>query len=340
MAKTLTTGPLGRTGIPVSKLGLGAAPLGDLFALLDESAALATVTTALRSGISLIDVSPHYGNGLAELRVGTGLRLSPETRPVISTKIGRVMDPFQKRSAIVHFKGGLSHAARFDYSADGAKRSLEQSLLRLGVDQIEIVLVHDVDVWTHGPGDIQTRIREVLTGAYPALARLRDAGVIKAIGFGLNEADMAAMFARETDMDAVLLAGRYSLLEQPALHEFFPVAQEKKIGVMLGGVFNSGILATGAKPGAYYNYKPAPPDILARVAAIETVCARHQVPLHVAALQFAAAHPVVSSVVLGAVTADEIASNVAAMQAEVPAALWQELKRLNLLTADAPTPAP
>ena len=338
MPSSLPVSRLGRSVLTVSKLGLGAAPLGDLFDTLNERTAMETVAAALQGGITLIDISPHYGNGLAELRVGAGIRFAAGARPVISTKVGRVMNPFEKRGAIVHFKGGLPHAARFDYSADGAKRSLEQSLLRLGTDRIDIVLIHDVDVWTHGPKAIAGRIREVLDGAYPAMAKWRDEGVIGAVGFGLNEADMAALFARETDMDAVLLAGRYSLLEQPALDEFFPLAAEKGIGVMLGGVFNSGILATGAKPGAVYNYKTAPPDILARADAIEKICARHGVPLRVAALQFAAAHPVVSSVVLGAVTPQEIQSNIAAMQTIIPAALWQELKQQGLLARGAPVP--
>lgn len=330
---------LGRSALSVSQLGFGAAPLGDLYAYLDERTAQETVIAALQSGISLIDVSPLYGHGLAEHRIGAALRCAPEIRPVISTKVGRVMNPFHGRGDGSGYYGGLPHAARFDYSADGARRSLEQSLLRLGTDRIDIALIHDVDVWTHGANAIETRIREALTGAYPALAKMRDEGMVGAIGIGVNEADICARFARETDMDAVLLAGRYSLLEQPALETFFPLALEKRIGVMLGGVFNSGILATGATPEARYNYKPAPPDILARVRAIETVCARHHVPLRVAALQFAAAHPAISSVVLGAVSPAEIHANVEAMRSAVPMDLWHDLKQAGLLSADAPTPA-
>lgn len=328
---------LPRSGLSVSALGFGAAPLGDLFAVLDERAAVETVVAALNAGITLVDVSPLYGHGLAEHRIGTALRQFSGPRPVISTKIGRVLDPFQSRGNGSGYLGGLPHGARFDYSADGVMRSLEQSLLRLGIDRIDIALIHDVDVWTHGD-QAESRIREALDGAYPALERLRRAGIVSAIGVGVNEADICARFARETDMDAVLLAGRYSLLEQPALDDFLPLAVEKRIGVMLGGVFNSGILATGAVPGAKYNYQPAPAVVLARVQAIEAVCARHAVPLRIAALHFALAHPAVSSVVLGAVTPDEVRANVAAGAARVPPALWTELKASGLINPDAPTP--
>ncbi|MCA0425143.1 MAG: aldo/keto reductase [Proteobacteria bacterium] len=327
-----------RSGLEVSALGFGAAPLGDLYALLDEAAAVDAIVAALQSGITLIDVSPLYGHGLAEHRIGSALRRMSGPRPVISTKVGRVMEPFAPRGDGSGYRGGLPHGARFDYSADGVKRSLEQSLLRLGVDRIDIALIHDVDVWTHGPEAAGRRIREALDGAYPALEALRAEGVISAIGIGVNEADICTLFARETDMDAVLLAGRYSLLEQPALDEFLPLAVEKRIGVMLGGVFNSGILATGAVPGAKYNYQPASEPILARVRAIETVCARHDVPLRVAALAFALAHPAVTSVVLGGVNRAEVLANVEAAGAHVPPALWAELQDAGLINPAAPTP--
>ena len=329
---------LGRSGLNVSALGFGAAPLGDLYRRLDEGIAIDTVVAALQAGITLLDVSPFYGHGLAEHRLGAALRRVPGVRPVISTKVGRVMEPFRPAGDATGYAGGLPHAARFDYSADGAVRSLEQSLLRMGVGRIDVVLIHDVDVWTHGADAIEARYREAITGAYPALRRLRDEGVVGAIGIGINEADMAARFVRDADLDAVLLAGRYSLLEQPALAEFLPLAQARNIGVMLGGVFNSGILATGAVAGAMYNYKPAPSDVMARVAQIAAVCDRHGVPLRVAALHFALAHPAVSSVVLGGVTPAEVASNVAVLAHAVPPALWGDLKQAGLLDAAAPVP--
>ena len=335
---TLPSRPLGRSGLMPSALGFGGAPLGDLYARLDEATATATVEAALAAGVSLIDTSPLYGHGLSEHRIGAALRRSGRKDVIISTKVGRVAEPFAGRGDGSGYLGGLPHGLRFDYSYDGAMRSLEQSALRLGVDRLDIVLIHDVDVWTHGAERIEARFAEAMDGAYRALERLRSAGAVKAIGVGVNEAEMCERFARAGDFDAMLLAGRYSLLEQPALASFMPLALEKGIGLMLGGVFNSGILATGPVPGARYNYRPAPPEILARVAAIEAVCARHGVRLRRAALQFPLGHPAVSSLVMGAVTPAEVADQIAALSAPIPAALWGELKAEGLLGADVPVP--
>lgn len=327
-----------RADVASSTVALGTAPLGDLFARLDERQAVEVVVAALESGVTLIDTSPHYGNGLAELRIGTALRQFAGARPVLCTKVGRVMQPFAGQGERSGFAGGVPHSPRFDYSADGALRSLEHSMLRLGVERIDIALIHDVDVWTHGAAMIDQRLKEALGGAYLALERLRREGVVKSVGIGVNEADIAARFARETDIDCVLLAGRYSLLEQPALEDFLPLAVDKRISVMLGGVFNSGILATGAVADAKYNYRPAPAHILERVRAIEAVCERHDVALRIAALHFALAHPAVVSLVLGAVTPAEVAANLAALAGDVPAAFWVDLKAAGLLNPDAPTP--
>lgn len=330
--------PLGRSGLKVTTLGFGGAPLGDLYAHLDEASAVATVEAALASGINLVDTSPLYGHGLSEHRIGAALRRSGRKDVVISTKVGRVADPFAGRGDGSGYLGGLPHGLRFDYSYDGAMRSLEQSALRLGVDRLDVVLIHDVDVWTHGADMIERRFAEAMDGAYRALDKLRAAGAVKAIGVGVNEAQMCERFARAGDFDTMLLAGRYSLLEQPALTSFMPLALEKGIGLMLGGVFNSGILATGPVAGAKYNYQPAPPEILARVAAIEAICARHGVPLRRAALQFPLGHPAVASLVMGAVKPEEVADQVAELSAPVPAALWTELKAEGLLGADVPVP--
>jgi D-threo-aldose 1-dehydrogenase len=330
--------PLGRSGLKVTTLGFGGAPLGDLYAHLDEGSAIATVETALASGINLVDTSPLYGHGLSEHRIGAALRRSGRKDVVISTKVGRVAEPFAGRGDGSGYLGGLPHGLCFDYSYDGAMRSLEQSALRLGVDRLDVVLIHDVDVWTHGADMIERRFAEAMDGAYRALDKLRAAGAVKAIGVGVNEAQMCERFARAGDFDTMLLAGRYSLLEQPALTSFMPLALEKGIGLMLGGVFNSGILATGPVAGAKYNYQPAPPQILARVAAIEAVCARHGVPLRRAALQFPLGHPAVASLVMGAAKPEEVADQVAELAAPVPAALWTELKAEGLLGADVPVP--
>jgi D-threo-aldose 1-dehydrogenase len=337
---------LGLTGIPVSALGIGTAPLGDLFTKLDDQVAFATLADALRSGITLLDTSPHYGNGLAEHRCGTALRIVGRDNVVLTTKIGRVMDPrspggtaVAEGAAAPGFVGGLPHKAAIDYSYDGTMRSFEQSLLRIGTDRIDIALIHDVDVFTHGADALETRFGEAMNGAYRALDRLRSEGAVKAIGVGVNEADVCVRFANEGDFDAVLLAGRYSLLEQPALNEFLPLAQRKSIGVMLGGVFNSGILATGAVQGARYNYKDAPPEVMARVARIEEVCRAHGVPLIDAALQFALGHVAVSSVVVGAETSEQVRKNIASMTRLIPSSLWSDLKAEGLLNSEAPTPS-
>ncbi len=334
----LPSRPLGRSGLDVSVLGFGGAPLGDLYQRIDEADAIDTVVAALQAGVTLIDTSPLYGHGLSEHRIGAALRRVPGHGAILSTKIGRVMAPFAPKGAGSGYLGGLPHAARFDYSYDGAMRSLEQSALRLGVDRFDIVLIHDVDVWTHGKAAVEQRFSEAMNGAYRALEALRRAGTVRAIGVGVNEAEICERFARAGDFDAMLLAGRYSLLEQPALVGFLPLALEKRIGVMLGGVFNSGILATGAVAGAKYNYREAPPEILAKVARIETVCRRHATPLFRAALHFALGHPAISSLVLGAVRPEEVAAQVTALGMSPPAALWQDLVSEGLLDANAPTP--
>jgi D-threo-aldose 1-dehydrogenase len=330
---------LGRTGLDVSVLGFGTAPLGDLFARLDDSAAIATVERAFELGINLLDTSPLYGNGLAEHRCGTALRRAPRLDIVVCTKVGRWMDPSHGKDSGSGFVGGQPHRAVVDYSYDGTMRSVEQSLLRLGTDRLDLLLIHDVDVWTHGPDAIEHRFREAMAGAYVALDRLRGEGVVAGIGVGVNEAEMCVRFAQAGSFDTMLLAGRYSLLEQPALAHFLPLAQQKGIGVLLGGVFNSGILATGAVAGAKYNYQDAPPAILDKVGKIERVCSAHGVALPTAALHFALGHPAVVSVVLGAQKPDEVERNVAALASKVPAALWTDLKAEHLLDADAPIPS-
>lgn len=338
-ASALSPRLLGRSRLPVSTLGFGGAPLGDLYAHLDEAQAVSTVEAAISGGVTLFDTSPLYGHGLSEHRIGAALRRVPREGLILSTKVGRVAEPFAGRGDGSGYRGGLPHGMRFDYSYDGAMRSLEQSALRLGVDHLDIVLIHDVDLWTHGAAMIEQRFGEAMDGAYRALEKLRAAGAVKAIGVGVNEADMCERFARAGDFDTMLLAGRYSLLEQPALASFIPLALEKGIGLMLGGVFNSGILATGPVPGARYNYNPAPPEILARVAAIEAVCTRHAVPLRRAALQFPLGHKAVASLVMGAVSPAEVADQIAELAQPVPAALWAELKADGLLGEDVPVPA-
>ena len=329
------------TQLAFSVIGLGTVPIGEVYELIDEKTAIETVEQACASGIRLFDTSPHYGNGIAESRLGAGLRRAPRRDVIVSTKIGRVMDPFARpapRNPDVispGFVGGYAHAPHFDYSYDGTMRSVEQSLLRMGLSEIDILLIHDCDVWTHGT-EAGRRFKEAMEGAYRALDKLRSEKTVGAIGFGINEADTCVRFARAGDFDVAMMAGRYSLLIQNGLAEFLPLALEKKMGVMLAGVFNSGILATGAIPGAKFEYAPAPPEIMERVRRIEAICATHGTSIRRAALHFAMAHPAVVSVVLGAARPAEVAANAADVEHTVPAGLWRDLKSAGLLDPSVP----
>lgn len=327
---------LGRSDLDVSELGFGTAPLGDLYGVLDDAEAIAAAEGAVRSGMILVDTAPHYGQGLAEHRVGTALRRVGRAQVVLSTKVGRWMSPARGARIDTGFAGGLPFLATFDYSFDGTLRAIEQSLLRLGTDRIEIALIHDVDRRNQGE-NVEARFREAVAGAWPALARLRAEGVIKAAGIGVNEWEIAERFALACDLDCVLLAGRYSLIEQLSLESFLPLAEARGIGILLGGVFNSGILATGAVPGAKFDYAEAPPAVLERVRRIENICRRHHVLLPVAAMQFPRFHPAIASIVLGAISRAEVERNLAGWRTIVPAALWAELKHEGLIRPDAPT---
>ncbi len=331
--------PLGKSGLQVTQLGFGGAPLGDFYARLPDSQAIATVEAAYAADLRFFDTSPLYGNGLSEHRFGHVLRQKPRDF-VLSTKVGRWLKP-RPEAEIDRgwFKGGLNFEAVVDYSYDGVMRSIDGSLQRLGLNAIDVLLIHDVDVWTHGADGYETHFRTAMAGAYKALDELRAAGTIGAVGIGVNEIEPCLRFAREGDFDCFLLAGRYTLLEHAALDELLPLCTQKNIGILLGGPYNSGILATGAIPDAKYNYFPAPPDIMARVARIEAVCKRHDVPISAAALQFPLGHPAVSSMIPGAVKPEEVERNMALMRSAIPADLWAELKREGLMPADAPVPA-
>ena len=330
--------------LPFTSVGFGGGPLGDFYELLDEKSAIATVETAYAEGVRVFDTSPHYGNGLSEARVGAGLRRAARDDIVVSTKIGRVMDPRAKkpdlRKDVVSpgFAGGFPHAPRFDYSYDGAMRSIEHSMLRMGLDRLDVVLIHDCDAWTHGPVDSLTHFKTAMEGAYVALDKLRKEKVVGAIGFGINDAATCAKFASAGDFDVAMMAGRYSLLDQSGLEAFLPMALQKKMGVMLAGVFNSGILATGSIANAKFDYAPASPEIVAKVKKIEAVCAAHGTTIRQAALQFSMAHPAVVSIVLGAVKPEEVKANVHDAAAKIPAGFWSDLKGRGLLPEAAPTP--
>lgn len=325
-------------GLKLGPFGFGGAPLGNLFAPIDESAAVAAVRRAYDVGLRHFDTAPHYGHGLSEHRIGEALRGRPRDSFVLSTKVGRLLFPdAQAPNEQFGFSGTLPFVQRYDYSGDGARKSLEFSLHRLGMARVDIAYIHDCDHDAHG-ADGPRRFREAMEGALPALTRLREEGVVSAIGLGVNHWETCRDALAHGHIDLFLLAGRYTLLDQSALDELLPLCVARGTGIVIGGPYNSGILATGAKPGATYNYKPATPEILARVAAIETVCARHRVPLRAAALQFPLAHPAVVAVIPGARTPAEIDDNAALMKHPIPSAFWAGLKAEKLLRADAPTP--
>jgi D-threo-aldose 1-dehydrogenase len=332
---------LGKTAVETSSLGLGGAPIGGFrFALSDEQGA-ETVRAGYEAGLRYFDTSPYYGYGRSELLYGYALRSRPRDSFVLSTKVGRWMTPLGEGETVEGWRsGGLPFKATFDYSRDGTLRSLEQSLLRLGMARIDVALIHDVDVWTHGTqAEADRRFRETMAGCYPALVELRRTGVIRAIGVGLNETAMSLRFAREADIDCIMLAGRYTLIEQGALDELLPLCEKKGMSILLAAPLNTGILAMGAREGATYDYKPASAAILDKVRRIEAVCSRHGVELAAAALQFPLAHPRLASIVAGATKASEVRENVTRMSAPIPRDLWQELKHEGLLAEAAPVPA-
>ncbi len=321
-------------------MGLGGAPLGNLFAELTETDAHDTITRAWQEGIRLFDTAPFYGHGDSERRMGEVLREYGRDGFVMSTKVGRLLEPCAPDEVDGgEFAKTMPFRPVIDYSYDGVMRSFEDSLQRMALPRIDILFVHDLDVWTHGDeAKCDAHARDFMAGGYKALVKLRDQGVIEAIGAGLNEWQACERLARQGDFDCFLLAGRYTLLEQEALATFLPLCEERGIGIIVGGPYNTGILATGAVEGATYDYAPAPPNIMKRVPEIEAVCARHDTGLASAALQFPLGHPAVAAVIPGARTPAEVATNVETFGHEIPAGLWAELKSEGLLRTDAPTP--
>jgi D-threo-aldose 1-dehydrogenase len=334
------TRALGRTGLAVTQLGFGGAPLGNMYRAIADAEAEATVRAAYDAGIRLFDTAPLYGFGLSEHRVGAALRDKPRDSFVLSTKVGRLLEP-RHPDTLDHgqFEGSLPFAEVYDYGYDGIMRSIEHSLHRLGTWRIDILLVHDLDVWTHGSEQARAeRVQTFMAGGYRAMEKLRADGTVKAIGAGVNETAACQDLAERGDFDCFLLAGRYTLLEQAPLDTLLPLCERRRIALLIGGAYNTGILATGAIEGAYFQYAPAPPEIMARVRRIEAVCARHGVRLPTAALQFPLGHPAVASVVVGMRSPAEVATNVDVFAADVPADFWGELKAEGLLREDAPTP--
>jgi D-threo-aldose 1-dehydrogenase len=327
-------------GLTFTELGFGTAPLGNLYRAITEAEAQATLEAAWATGCRYFDTAPLYGLGLAETRLNRFLLGRPRGDYVLSTKVGRLLQvcPPEQRTGIGKFFDTPSRREVYDYSYDGVMRSFEVSLERLGVDSLDILYGHDIDLFNHGSrAALDARLDEFIRGGYTALLSLRDQGVIKAFGAGLNEWQPCQWLAERGDFDIFLLAGRYTLLEQEALDSFLPLCESRGIGIVLGGPYNSGILATGPKPGAWYNYDPAPPEVLERVTKIQATCERHGVRLIEAALQFPLLHPCVVSVIPGGQSAGEVESNRAVMEKAIPPAMWQDLKAEGLLRQDAPT---
>lgn len=305
---------LGRSRATVGRLGLGTAPLAGLFSPVSEQDTAAALEAAWQAGLRYFDTAPHYGAGLAEQRLGRFLAGRPRDEVVVSTKVGRLLVPGTPAAGEEGFFGAPGMVRVRDYSTQGVYRSLAESLDRSGLDAFDIVLIHDPDeYWDQAANE-----------AYPALARLRAEGAVKAVGVGMNQTAMLARFVAETDVDCVLVAGRYSLLDRSAERDLLPLCADRSVGVLVGGVFNSGILAD-PRPEATFDYAPAPADVLRRARELADLCAAHGVPLAAVALQFPLRHPAVASVVVGARTAAEVAENAAHAGTPVPQALWADL---------------
>lgn len=323
--------PAPSSPLSLSELSLGCAQLGNLYRAISDEQAQATVDTAWALGVRYFDTAPHYGLGLSERRLGAALAGRPRDEYLISTKVGRRLEPVANVRGLDDegFATPATSRRVWDFSRDGILRSLEESLERLGLARVDIVYLHDPD----------EHYEDVLDTGYPALEELRDQGVVRAIGAGMNQSAMLADFARHTDMDLVMVAGRYTLLEQPALDDLLPVCEERGIAVVAAGVFNSGLLArTRPTMGATYDYARAPTHVVRRARRIAGVCERYGTSLPAAAMAFPLAHPAVVSLCIGARSGEQARRNVELLSEPVVPALWETLKREGLLREDAPVP--
>ena len=320
---------LGTSGLEVTRLGLGCAALGGLYGDIPDEQAVQVVHRAFDLGLNLLDTAPLYGAGKSENRLGLALKGVPRENYVLASKVGRILIPADgENNEQGIFDNPPPFKPVFDFSYDGVMRSFEDSLERLGVDRIDILHIHDPD----------DHWEEAISGAYPALERLRSEGAISAISAGMNQWEMLARFARAGDFDCFLLAGRYSLLDQSSLDELLPLCVEKNIGIMAGGTYNSGILAKGAQPGATYNYSEAPPEIMAKAKGLEEAALRYQVDLKAAASQFVFAHPAITCIIPGTRQPDRVSENFNLLKEDIPTEFWDELRNKNLIRADAPLP--
>lgn len=321
---------IGRTGLTVAPLGLGTVPLGNYPAPLAEEEALATVRAAIDVGITLFETAPLYGRGLAERRLGLALHGAHGER-VVATKIGRLLVPkrgqgFTADRGADIFVDPAPFDTVFDYSFDGAMRSLDQSLQRLGLDRVEIIHIHNIDAALHSEETVERMFAQCMQGAYRALHQMREQGVIQGIGVGNNSLPMLGRFLAAGDFDCFMMAGHYNLLEQTAANELLDACQRRNVAILLGSPFASGVLATGARADARHAYAALTAEVANRVGALEAVCERFDVPLAAAALQFPLAHPAIAAVVAGCASAKQVRANVRALCTSVPRACWNELR--------------
>ena len=336
---------IGSAGLTVTNIGFGGAPLGNLFASIPDSVVNGSLAAAYEAGIRYFDTAPLYGFGLSEARYGDALSGYDRDELVISSKVGYTLLPLDPGEAppFEQFVDTPHMTVAHDYSRDAVLRSIEGSLERLRTDRIDLIYIHDPDEGVSLQPEFdpyaKSHFDEVMDQAYPALDDLRSQGVIKAVGVGMNQWQMLADFAVAGDFDCFLLAGRYTLLEQESLEGLLPVCAERGVRIVIGGPYNSGILATGPVEGAYYNYELAPPEILERTRRIESICQHHAVPLAAAALQFPLCHPVVAAIIPGARSPEEVTANMRLCQHDIPVDLWAELKEAQLIHADAPVPS-
>jgi D-threo-aldose 1-dehydrogenase len=331
---------LGRSDVQVTCFGFGGAPLGERFVRVSNGEADAIVEAAYAAGINYFDTAPQYGQGKSEARLGRVLQTKPRDSYVLSTKVGHLYEPPHDPSAFAgQLKGnGLHFAARSDYTRSGVMRSYEHSLLRLGLNRVDMLVIHDLDQSHHGSRDkVDHHFRELLEGGgWSALSELKRHGEIRAIGCGINQLGEIPEILESCEVDFFLVAMPYTLLDQGALDSELPLCQKRGVSVVIGAVFASGILATGARDGASYGYGPAASDVKTKVTAIARVCAAHGVPLQAAALQFPMFHPAVAAIIPGAHDRANIAHNLENFRLSIPRALWHDLKAEGLIRTDAP----
>ena len=330
---------IGATSLEVPVFGFGSAHLGELYAKVDEDTSRATLDAAWASGVRLYDTAPWYGRGLSEHRLGGFLRTKPRDEFQVTTKVGRQLvrpkDP--KHFDRAPWTGGLNFEVKWDYSYEGVMRSYEQALQRLALDTVDALIIHDLDAIYHGD-EFEARQKDLRESGVKALQELKRAGDIKAYGMGINTDEALEEVASQVDLDFCLVAMPYTLLDQKSLTRGMAQLQKRGVSVIIGAPLASGILATGSSGPAHYGYAKAPPEIQEKVRKIETVCQEHHVALPAVALQFVLAHPIVASVIPGAMKPDEVKANAGHVKAKIPASLWSDLKNAGLIDPLSPTP--